>query len=154
MPTTWEAAYDDLTDALIAGVVGLGASSNLPADPTVRFTGVEQGAIPKDAYLRFTMNPVLERQATFRANLPDGSKPQRYTATGVIIIQCFVPRHLAETAEESLRLLSTSVKKLYRGKQFGDSCVWVRNVRVNKLDPEPTFLRANVVGEYEYDEIG
>lgn len=148
MPTTYDEAYDVLTNTLIAGVVGMGALAKLPADPALRFDDVEKSDIPKDAFLRFTMNPVLERQATFRN--PEGK--QLYDSQGVFIIQCFVPRKL-KTCAENLRLLSTRVKLLYRGNQL-DGCVWARNVRVNKLDPEDNFVRANVVAEYEFEEVG
>lgn len=150
MPTTWEAAYTVLTNALIAGVVGMGTDAGLDADPTLRFAGVEKGEIPDAPFMRWNMNPVLERQATFRTGGAD--KSQRYRITGAIIIQCFVPRRI-ETGEEGLRRMATATKLLFRGTQF-DGCVWARNVRVNKLDPEPKYLRANVVMEYEYDEVG
>lgn len=148
MPTTYDAAYDVLTNTLIAGVVGMGALAGLSADPDLRFEDVEKSEIPKDAFLRFTMNPVLERQATFRS--PEGT--QLYDNQGVFIIQCFVPRKL-ETCAENIRLLATRVKLLYRGNQL-DGCVWARNVRVNKLKPEDNFVRANVVAEYEFEEVG
>lgn len=150
MPITYEEAYDGITNRLIdewatnaANIVG-----NPIAAPELRFTGNEVGAIPKTYFARFTMNPVLEGQSTHR----NGEGNQRYTAVGNIFLQVFSPRS-DERATEYGRKLAVVGRDIFRGKRFA-SCIWFRNVRINWLDPEEKFLRANVVGEYEYDEVG
>lgn len=149
----YNTAYKTVTDHLIeyweANAVNVVKASS-PA-PELRFTGVEDGNIPKTHFARFTMRPVLERQSTMRTQIADGSKPQRYTTQGTIILQVFAPRSV--TAEEELRKLSNVGKKAFRGRSL-DGCIWFRNVRINALDPEAAFLRKNVVAEFEYDEIG
>jgi len=149
MPTTYSEAYDTITNRLLADwptvaadIVGIGADA-----PELRFTGVEVGAIPQTYFARFTMRSVLERQATLR-----NGEDQRYTSSGVIFVQVFAPKSDQQAAER-LRRLAEAAKGIFRGKTF-DGCIWFRNMRINDLDPEEKFLRANVVGEYEYDEIG
>lgn len=152
MPTTWEEAYDVMTDTLIAGLNGMHTAIGISVDPDVRFMGVKLQAgvpeIPKTAFVRFNMNPVLEHQSSLR----NGNSGTMYTTSGVFILQCFMPKDDVK-GEEHLRRFANAVKKVYRGNPL-DGCVWARNMRVNKLDPEENFLRANVVGDYEYEEVG
>jgi hypothetical protein len=148
--TTYPEAYDTITNHLIA-YWDANAVAIITPVPELRFTGVEKGDIPKTHIARFTMSPVVERQASLRQQVPDGSKEQRYMSMGTIILQVFSPRSL--TAAEELRELAQIGKKAFRGRSLA-GCIWFRNMRINWLDPETSFLRANVVGEYEYDEIG
>lgn len=149
MPTTYSEAYDTITNKLIldwatnaANIVG----TMTPA-PELRFTDVEKGEIPEGYFARFTMQPVFERQRTFR-----NGEDQRYQSSGVIIIQVFAPRSDQQGAERQ-RLLAEVARGIFRGKTF-DGCIWFRNVRINRLDAEAKYLRTNVVMEYEFDEIG
>lgn len=149
MPITYSEAYDTITNRLItewatnaANIVGTSA----PA-PELRFTGVEKGEIPQTYFARFTMNPVQEAQSTYR----NGAN-KRYTSVGNIFLQVFSPR-FDDLAAERQRALATIGRNIFRGKHF-DGCIWFRDVRINLLDPEEKWLRTNVVGEYEYDEVG
>lgn len=147
MPTTYEEAYDTITNQVLADWPAA-ALAIVGSAVEMRFTGVEKGDIPKVSFARFTMQPVLERQATLR----DATGVQRYTSTGLIHIQVFTPR-TADLAEEWARKLAVVARNIFRGKSF-DGCIWFRNVRINNLDPEAAFIRKTMVAEYEYDEMG
>jgi hypothetical protein len=144
--TTLPLAYDTITNYLLANwateVAGI-----CDAVPELRFADNEVGEIPKTYFVRFSMVPVTERQSTFR-----NGEDKRYTSTGVLYLQVFAPR-LDERAAERRRDLAHVGKTLFRGKSL-DGCIWFRNVRINWLQPDDKFLRANVAGDYEFDEIG
>jgi len=146
--TTYDEAYDVITNQLIADWSSLAAGIVSAPAPELRFTRVEKGAIPTTHFARFTMQPVNERQATLR----NGASVQRYTATGLIHLQIFGWREDVRAAEY-LRALSQIGQGIFRGKTF-DGCIWFRNVRINHLEPEQKYFRDTVIGEYEFDTIG
>jgi hypothetical protein len=147
MPTTYEDAYDTITNQVLADWPAA-ALAIVGSAVEMRFTGVEDPDIPKDAFARFTMQSVFERQATLR----DGTNGQSYTAEGLIHIQVFTPRS-NDRAEELGRKLAVLAQSIFRGKSF-DGCIWFRNVRINNLEPERNFIRKTMIAEYRYDEIG
>jgi hypothetical protein len=149
MPTTYEDAYDTITNELISfwQVQADNYDENGAEAPELRFANVQENAVPKASFARFSMNPVTERQETFRNGI------KRYTSYGVLILQVFAYSPDNPNVAQHLRKLATVGKLAFRGKSFA-GCIWFRNVRINNLDPEPTFARANVIAEYEFDEIG
>jgi hypothetical protein len=145
--TTLPEAYDTITNHVIdvwptaaAGIMASGV-------PALFFEGVEQADPPKDYFVRFSMQPVLEKQATFM-----NGEDKRYTMSGVVYLQVYCPRS-DERAVERRNLIATVGKKLFRGEAL-DGCIWFRNVRIQWLDPVASFIRANVVADFEFDEIG
>lgn len=147
MPTTFEAAYDEITDQFKTGWAAE-APAIVGFLPEVRFTGVEEGSLPQDHFCRFTLDPVIEAQASLR----DGENGQRYESEGLIIIQVFTWRKNPQ-AEEFGRRLSVVARDIFRGKTFL-GCILFRNVRINRLEAEAKYWRYNVIAEYQYDEIG
>lgn len=147
MPITIDEAYTIVTDAFTVGW-NAGAPAIVGTVPPIRFTGIETGDIPKTDFARFTFQPVLERQATLR----NGEYGQRYESEGLIIVQVFTARVNAQAYAHG-RKLARMARDIYRGKDLG-GCFLFRNVRINPLDPEPSFLRWNMVAEYQFDEIG
>lgn len=147
MPMTLEEAYIAAKDAFTTGW-NAGAAAIVGSVPPIRYTGVETGDIPDSHFTRFTFQPVLERQATLR----NGELGQRYESEGLIIVQVFTWRKEARALEFGRKLGSMS-KNIYRGKDLGCGFLF-RNVRVNYLDPEPKYLRWNMIAEYQFDEIG
>lgn len=148
MPTTLEGAYDTVSakfetdwNANAAGFY-TGASA-----PPIRWDGQEKGPIPKGYFCRFSMQMVLGRQRTFR-----NGEDQRFVSAGVLYIQIFAPRDGDQLAKGRLRKLAAIGQKIFRGKTF-DGCILFRNVRVVDLEPEESYHRANVVMEFEFDEI-
>ena len=147
MPTDYNTAYKTITNHLLAKWPGAVAGI-VDSTPEIRFTGVEKGDIPSTYFARFTMQPVFEEQATFR-----NGEDKRYTASGLILLQVFAPRHAGPVAYEIGRKLAVAGQSIFRGQTL-DGCIILRNVRINWLAPEDAWHRATVIGEYEYDEIG
>lgn len=149
MPTTYDEAFDTITNMLIGAwpTVAADVMGDATPAPELRITGVEKGAIPETNFIRFTMKPVIERQSTLR-----DTADQRYTSVGLIIIQVFTPKSDVRCAE-MLRKYSQVARDLFRGKTL-DGCIWFRNVHIQSLDPEAKYQRANVMGTYEFDEVG
>lgn len=152
MPTTYPEAYDTITEHFTTqwelGMADVLGPNPTPA-PELRFSGIEVGEIPATYFARFHMQPVYERQATFR-NGDTGS--QRYTSGGLLHVQVFAPR-TDERGAEFLRVMAQVAKLAFRGQSL-DGCIWFREVRINDLDPEQAFWRKTVLAEYEYDEQG
>jgi hypothetical protein len=146
MPTTYEEAYETITDHLRAQwpVLANGIAATVP---DIRFAEVETGQNPQATFIRFAMMPVLERQATFR-----NGDDKRYTSNGVLFVQVYIKRPEVKAAEY-LRRFSAAARNVFRGVEL-DGCIWFRNVRINNLEPTNEWYRANVIADYEYDEIG
>lgn len=147
MPVTYEEAYD-LVIARVNTEWPVGSNAIVGRQIEMRYKGVEK-ALPDDMFARLTMRPVLEGQASFRGG---DDNPQRYEAEGLIFVQVFVPKNLP-TAEEYSRKLAVVAQRIFRGKTFS-GCIRFKNVRINDLEAEETYLRKNVIAEYSYDEIG
>lgn len=142
-----DAAYDTITNHVLTNWSTYAAGILTSGVPELRFADVEKDDIPNGYFVRFSMQPVTQRQATLR-----NGEDQRYRSQGVVYLQVFSLRS-DELYGERGRKLADAGRKLFRGKSL-DGCIWFRNVRVNRLEPEPKFGRYNVVAEYEYDEIG
>jgi|SRR5688572_14082970 len=137
----FKAAWDANTTA-IAGYV-----------PEVRWQGKELTTKPDRSkyWARVSLQSVLEQQATLSNCVIEPGK-KKYESAGLIFVQVFAPKAIA-TAYDTLQKLAIVARDAYRGKTTPGN-VWFRNVRINTLEPEELFYRLNVVGEYEFDEIG
>lgn len=150
MPITYDEAYKEITArfatefvaAFVPGILGVTTA------PEIRYQDNEKPGIPSGNFVRFVMDPVIERQA----NLRDGENGKRYTAEGLIIIQLLMERENPQAAELT-RLVGMMTRDIFRGKCFDGGIVF-RNVRINRLAPDAKSARSNVIAEYEYDEIG
>lgn len=146
MPTTFPAAYLSVTDELqiqwpnAAGVIGL--------VPELLFQDVEsETEVPTGWFARFSMQEVDQEQTTFR-----NGEDKRYTSIGLVFLQLYAPAEDI-TAAQKLRDLGQFAKTIFRPK-MQDGCIKFSNIRVNRLEPEHGRRRANLVAEYEFDEIG
>jgi hypothetical protein len=143
MTTDYDAAYGLITTELKT-YWAANAGAIVSPVPAIRFAYNELGAIPATYFIRFVMQPVTDKQSSFRQT--DG---KRYVANGNIYIQVFAPRS-DRTAYKKLRQLSMLLQKRFRG---AIDCISFVNVRINDGPAEETFLRQNVIAEYRYDEI-
>lgn len=148
MSVTYNEAYDQITGRLVEqwalmtpAIVGM--------VPELRFQDVEEAAIPSGTFARFVMDPVSEPQSALR----NGEHGQRYEANGIIIVQLLVKRKGDPEAGKKMRLLATGTQDIFRDPAF-PGCYIFRNVRPNRLEPEPSYLRTNVIVEYQFDYIG
>lgn len=148
MTTDLDEAWDTLTDYLEAQWPTV--SSAIVGTPVpLYYEDLTKPDIPSSHFARFSMQPVGDRQRYFKNG--DVGQPI-YVTNGVLYLQVFTLRSDFKAAELKRRL-AVAGKALFRGKSF-DGCIWTRNVRINWLDPEPKFLKANVVAEYQWDEQG
>lgn len=146
MATTYDAAYTEITNRFIAEWTA-GAPAIVGTVPEIRFAGVEKPEVPTVTFGRFVMNPVSAPQATQR----NGEFGMRYEHNGIIIVQLLIRRNRVD-AEEIARKLAMLVQRIFRDPRF-PGCYIFRNVRINNLEPEDSFLRKNVVMEYQFDEL-
>ena len=123
--------------------------------PRVMFQGVEaEGEDPTDdttaPWVRISANFVDEQQTALSDCVASPGK-KRYTCSGVVFVQVFVPRSVSGGYALS-RALADVAKEAFRGKQSSGG-VWYKNARVNTLPPEDAHFRHNAVIEFEFDII-
>lgn len=146
MPLTYDEAYTIITDHF--GTEWAAGSNDIVGTPLeLRFAGIEENAVPVASIARFVMEPVSSPRNAYR----NAEYGQRFENNGIIIVQLLVARSSAKAAEH-VRLLSSMVMNIFRDPSF-PGCFIFRNIRVNNLAPEETFLRANVIIEYQFDEL-
>lgn len=103
-------------------------------------------------WARFSSQNVFEEQATL-STCVDVPFQRRYNGSGLIFIQLFLPKTVANAVIQG-RKLAKVARNAFRGKKT-DGGVTFHNVRINdNLPPEELFYRINVVAEYDYDELG
>lgn len=122
--------------------------------PEVRWPYKEVATIPSGSkyWVRFSSQNVFEEQTTLSSScgLP-GQK--RFTASGLVFIQLFLPQSDAANGDKG-RQLAMIARDAYRGKSTSGK-VWFRNARINDgIAPENSFNRLNVVAEFEHDDLG
>lgn len=146
--TTYEQAVDQIFTIFNADWISE-ATSILGYTPSVFWPGVEEIDAPDLSryWARASQQTVTDEQASLR----NGECGQRYTSTGIVIIQIFCPKRDVFGMTNG-RLLSTLARDSFRGNAT-DNKIWFRNSRILELDPEVNWYRFNVVAEYEYDEI-
>ncbi len=84
-----------------------------------------------------------------QSSLSGGLGTQRYTRTGVLIVQIFVP--VGEGLSQALQL-GKIVADAYEGKA-SPLQVWFRNVRVNEVGPDGDWYQVNTIANFTYDEV-
>lgn len=147
MAHTYSEAYTIVSEHVLAkwnadvpAIVGKAA-------PELRFQDVKVESKFVDTGARFVMDSVSNPQSTLR-NAEHG---QRYENNGIIILQLFVKSDV-KVAAERMRNLGDYCKSIFRDPAF-PGCFIFRNIRVNRVEPEPQLLRANVIVEYQFDEL-
>lgn len=147
MAYTFDGAYTAVTDYVLAAwLAGVPAIVGIP-NPELRFQDVERDTKFQHTGARFVMDSVTNPQSSLR-NAEFG---QRYANNGIIIVQLLVKRGQVDAAER-MRKLGDYLKDIFRNPAFPDGFI-LQNIRVNRLEPEPDFLRANVIVEYQFDEL-
>lgn len=122
--------------------------------PAIEWHGKENdGKVDRSkAWVRFSTQNVFDEQATLSACV-DKPFVRRYNGSGLIFIQLFLPKTVANALIQG-RKLAKVARNAYRGKKSNGGITF-HNVRINDgLAPEELFYRINVVAEYDYDELG
>lgn len=147
MPTNPTDARDEVfglfTDRWAAGTV-------LDPMPEIRYQGKERGAVPKEYFVRLSMQQVGSPQAAFVMTEEPDASPAVFETYGLIFVQVFAPM----SAEDSWRigdLLATFARDIFRRVETPSGVVF-RNARFNELDNDGKHYRWNVKVEYEYNE--
>lgn len=146
MALTFDQAYTVITDhlqiqwtALTPAIVG--------SVPELRFEDVEKKEIPTTTFARFVMSEV----SSPRNSLRNAEYGQRFENNGIIILQMLIDRDNIDAADTA-RKLGQVAKDIFRDPTF-PGCFIFRNIRVNRLESEPKFLRRNLIVEYQFDEL-
>jgi hypothetical protein len=148
---TYPSAIDQINEQFMTAWQA-GAIDIVGYVPEIRWDGNEK-ATPPDGqkfWVLHSVQNVKEMQASLSDNtgLP-GQK--RYTSLGLVIIQFFMPKNVAN-AKSLGRTLAMIAKNAYRGKNTANG-IWFKNVRINDLPTFEDWYRLNVIAEYSYDEL-
>jgi hypothetical protein len=109
---------------------------------------VQQIEDAKAYWARISFRTVTTYQATFRGPL---ANPRRWRVEGLVTVQFFAPMQ-DEMGARNLEVLSPIGRDCYAGQKAAD-CVWFRRPRIQELNPDGKWHRANAIAVYEYDEI-
>lgn len=115
----------------------------------LRYYGVKyQSEVPVTKFWgRISLQTVLEEQTTLR-----NSDQKRYSSNGILILGLFIPTADAQAATK-LDLIAEGVRNIFRVCTPPDNVQFAR-ARINdNIDPEAAWLRANVIAEWQYDQI-
>lgn len=116
----------------------------------IRYAGVKDdrpATIPNDVYwAQFSIQTVDDEQETLRNN------ERRFLVEGIVFVQLFVPV-LDEQGLHHLDLLSEAIRNVFRRRAPGDKIEFTRARIVDNIKPEPNWLRANVVSEFQYRQF-
>ncbi len=150
MTTTYRAATSDMFGVILtvwpqlAAIVGY--------TPEVRWQDVASDQIPDGSkvWARVSRQTIDSPQTSLSTCVGEIGK-LRYTEFGLVFVQLFAP-----AGESQSQDLLAQVAEVIRGslrRKSTDNAVWFRNARINEIPPENRMLRANVVAEFNYDEI-
>lgn len=131
-----------------------GAAAIVGYLPEIKWQGVPERNIPDASqyWARVTKQTVLEGQGSL-SDCAGELGQKRYTVTGLLFIQLFLPKCENDCSEIG-RQLAVLVRDAYRG-QSTPGGVWFRNATINDgIPPEEICERINVVVEFEYDDLG
>jgi hypothetical protein len=152
MTATRALARDDIMAMFLAAW-----NANTPAIcttvPPIIWQGFEPSApLPASFYwVRIAINTMVENQTTLCSTV--GTEGQnRYTASGIVVIQLFCPRSIAGSYQTG-GLLAQVARNAFRGKESPNG-VWFRNATVKDVSPEDAYWRFNMTCNFVYDDIG
>ena len=153
MTTTYSAAVDEINAIFWNDWNSTKTSDIVGYVPAVRWEFVESQELPDSSkvWCRVSTQTVGIEQTTLSDSVGEQGH-RRYTATGLVFVQIFCPKSLAQAGEFG-RALSQVARNSFRGKST-QSGIWFRNARVNELPMEDLYYRFNVISEFEYDERG
>jgi hypothetical protein len=106
------------------------------------------GEYPDDRspWARFTM-----RHADgFQATLSNVSGQRRWRRTGTVFIQLFAPTNEGLATLDEMAMIARGA---FQGKATAGG-VWFRNGRVREIGVDGKWQQANVLIDFEYDEVG
>ena len=115
----------------------------------LRYYGIKyQTEVPVTKFWgRLSIQTVMEEQTTLR-----NSTGKRYTSYGTMILVLFVPTIEAQAATK-LDQIAEALRNIFRVCTPADNVQFAR-ARINdNIDPEAAWLRANVIAEWQYDQI-
>lgn len=129
-------------EARAPGIVGSIPNVVYPWDTVTELTDA------KNYWARISFRTVTTYQATYRGAQ---ANPRRWTVEGLVTVQFFAPM-VEEMGARNLELLSPIGRDCFAGQKTAD-CVWFRRGRIQELDPDGKWHRANAITVYQYDEI-
>lgn len=153
MTATWNQAEGDMK-SLVWLTINNGAAALVGYVPEVRWPGVEKPVLPaNDKYwFRVSFQTVGPGGKEGVGSTDSGDGSGMYETSGLIFIQCFGPMSGASQVWANLKLLADLALNSVRGKHTTNG-VWMRNERINPLQPDGKFQRINVVAEFTFTEL-
>lgn len=90
----------------------------------------------------------IRHNAGFQATL-GGPGARRFDREGIFLVEIYAPRGDGLTLARSLHTL---VEQAFEGVSTPNG-VWFRNVRTEEVGPDGPWTHANVIIEFEYEEV-
>jgi len=115
--------------------------------PELRWQNNQPSKLPDTSkyWCRLSTQSVVSGQKTL------ASPKRRFQHDGLLFVQLFAPTSDTQ-GQTKLNQLAELAKNVYEGKATAGN-IWFRNVRIVPLSADGKAYRANVVSEYQYDEI-
>jgi hypothetical protein len=85
-----------------------------------------------------------------QASLASDTGKRKWSRTGVIIVQCFVP--LNNGGLDVARAIAASLQNGFQGKS-SPSCVWFRNATVTEVGRDNSWYQVNFSALFTYDDV-
>lgn len=95
---------------------------------------------------RVSIQTVSEDQDTLRNDV------KRYRSNGIMILQLFGPVDDNQVGPK-MDQISDALRNVFRSCTAADNVQFARARIVDNIDPEPAWLRVNVVAEFEYNQF-
>lgn len=136
----------------IFSAIAAGWANSMPTivgtNHELRYWGVKyQSEVPVTKYWgRVSIQTVSEDQDTLRNNV------KRYRSNGIVILQLFAPIAVND-AGTKLDCISDALRNVFRSCTAADNVQFTRARIADNIDPEPAWLRQNVVSEFEYNQF-
>lgn len=98
-----------------------------------------------DSWARITLQHAVGSQAS----LANRSGQKRFRRSGLVTVQVFTPLGTGLNIGDKIYKI---VVDAFEGKVTPGN-VWFRNVRLNEVGPSGSWFQANIIADFEYDEI-
>lgn len=140
----------DALYSLVAPVIVSAFDDHASETPYIRYKDVKDSlpvTVPNDVYWAWVSTQVVsEDQETLR----NGTR--RFRTDGLIFVQLFIPTADAQGGTR-MDLIAEDIRNVFRQRAPDDTIEFTRAKIVDNIAPEPNWLRANVVSEFQYRQF-
>lgn len=147
------ATVKEARNAIMAHLVDQWNAADTTKHIPIEFENTKQGR--QKGFDANTSHPkpwarVTTRHATGQqTSLSDETAKKRYRFTGVLAIQIFTPSGDGGKLSDEI---ADVVMTFFQGKSTSNQ-VWFRNVRLNEVGASGPWFQANIIADFQYDQV-